>query len=485
MPKLHTLNLCCETGKVSLIGIAEGGDSYEAIQCLVSEVIPEIAHYCNDGEFDNNGVFHRVIHKIGGDMVFLLESLGYMGPNSTYWCGSCKTKGLANLFDTGEKRDYKKEIEEIKKKIHENYMGRIRSPIWILIKDLEEHIVYCALHCILAFGKATIKAYISLCFRRQYGRESRKLYNETKRIFSHLESKLGINLCNSGDDKFKRKEWQKYVLSYCDKMEMVIEKDLDVASMAKLILAYKKELESEANEIYENKTSTEHMLIKLQRILSNNGISINLLKCVENNKVSLIGKQAMDLFLVTDEIDKLLHFEQEDPSLTGVIHQMGRILRIICKNDPVSNSEGICNHVDMTDCSNDVDWVVKNGVRITQQFINFLGIPGFNYVHTLVTHMMDVLKENKTLGAFSGSLCESTGSKLKQYLHSYSNKHFQSSNESRSHCFMQIIRYYNLREDAMKRRMKIWAPYDKKRSTENLRGPKSKRRKVTCCNNDL
>ena len=130
------------------------------------------------------------------------------------------------------------------------------------------------------------------------------------------------------------------------------------------------------------------------------------------------------LFLVTDEIDKLLHFEQENPSLTGVIHQMGRILRIICKNDPVSNSEGICNHVDMTDCSNDVDWVVKNGVRITKQFINFLGIPGFNYVHTLVTHMMDVLKESKILGAFSGSLCESTGSKLKQYLHSYSNMLF-------------------------------------------------------------
>ena len=80
-----------------------GGDSYEAIDCLASEILPVVAYFSNEGEFDEKGDFHRVIHRIGGDTVFLLESLGFKGPNSTYWCGSCLTKGLAQLFESAEK----------------------------------------------------------------------------------------------------------------------------------------------------------------------------------------------------------------------------------------------------------------------------------------------------------------------------------------------------------------------------------------------
>lgn len=85
----HLESICCSTGTVSLIGIAEGSDSYGAIECLSSGILP---YFSNEGEFDSNGGFHRIVHKIGGDMVFLLEALGYKGPNSTYWCATCETK---------------------------------------------------------------------------------------------------------------------------------------------------------------------------------------------------------------------------------------------------------------------------------------------------------------------------------------------------------------------------------------------------------
>lgn len=281
-----------------------------------------------------------------------------------------------------------------------------------------DHVVYC----LLAFGKATVKAYICICFKRQCGWESYKLYSKVKTFYSHLEAKMGTDLQNAIQDKFKTREWQKYVLTYCEKMDMAVEKDLSVACMAKLIVQYKNELEEEAKSVHGVHVTDDHYLVKLQTILSN-GISINLLKCVEHNRVSLIGRQALNLFTITDEINELLHFELEDKdnkSLLSSIHQMGRILSIICKNDPISSPEGLCNHVDMADCNDDVDWVAKHAATICENFINLLGIPGFNYVHTLVSHMVQVLKDEKTLGIFSGSHCESVGAQLKVYLHSYS-----------------------------------------------------------------
>jgi hypothetical protein len=410
----------------SILGIQDGQEGYVDLKSLLTVILPELKRLEKYGIEYENELYRVEVHFVG-DMPFILKMLGISNIKGIVmkiellhfigkeWCPKCKLQHI---------NDWDKEC--VHRTIHtlpSQSLGALHD-YWSV-----DRYHYDPMHCTTAFlkrilGKMVLHAKLI---------DSKSAIIHRYRIL--LQHSTYIKYMQNINHKYNR--WE----SISDDEIHNLLHDMNLGKTCNSVTALRRYTTSvikqtlkqykEGKKLYDTLPVFDHCTIpgktyleRLQNLFDMHCISINL--SPKNGKsFSVLGKHVEDVFAILNDICTILHWKS---TVKDILLKVFRILRIIIDYKPSKEhcEEFICT--------------VKS---IAREFCDVLDIKPFHYLHVLVTHMVDDMREYHSVGLFSCASIESFNSVMKKIMTRNTNNH---DNIDKNHYLRQTVTRYLLKQ---------------------------------------